>query len=244
MSEQATLSGEQLKAFYHEGFVEEQVRDFRSLVGSSNASGGQVVDVGGGCGFFARRLAEVTGRKVKVIDADAVAIQSCRDARVDATLGDALDPPFVGHGNIVTFNLILHHLIGSSESITRELQIRALAAWRPVSSLVFVNEYIYESFLGNFSGWAIFRITGNQLLSWIGSKVGKVIPALRANTFGVGVRFRAHEEWCRLFSDAGYSVEAYSLGRDEDVPLPLRLLLIKAIRRDSFLLSPRHQEQP
>lgn len=239
MSEQATLSDEQLKAFYHECFVEDQTRDFHSLVGASTDSTEQVIDVGGGCGFFASRLTEVTGRKVKVIDADTVAIQACGRLGVEATLGDALDPPFMGNENIVTFNLILHHLIGSSEPVTRELQVKALAAWRSNSSLVFVNEYIYESFVGNFSGWIIYQITKNQVLSWIGSKLGKLIPALRANTFGVGVRFRAHEEWCRLFSQAGYNVAACSLGRDEDVPFPLRLMLIKAIRRDSFLLKPR-----
>ena len=35
-----------------------------------------------------------------------------------------------------------------------------------------------------------------------------VVPSLKANTFGVGVRFRAHGEWLRVFESAGYDVKS------------------------------------
>src|SRR5690349_6807826 len=44
--EQKLLSSEQVKAFYHDGFVEEQVRHFMSMLGAGNDPG-EVVDVGG-----------------------------------------------------------------------------------------------------------------------------------------------------------------------------------------------------
>ncbi len=52
---QTKLSGEQVEAFYHDLFVDDQVRGFVSLLGT-NPSCGNIVDLGGGCGFFAHQL--------------------------------------------------------------------------------------------------------------------------------------------------------------------------------------------
>ena len=52
------------------------------------------------------------------------------------------------------------------------------------------------------------------------------------------MRFRAHNEWISLFRQAGFGVEGFRLGKEEHVALPLRFLLIRSIRRDSFLLRP------
>ena len=87
------------------------------------------------------------------------------------------------------------------------------------------------------SGWLIYQITSSSVLSAIGKAVSKIIPSFRANTFGTGVRFRSHDEWEKLFSHAGFKVTSSIVGRNEYVALPLRLLLIKNIRRDSFLLE-------
>lgn len=79
----------------------------------------------------------------------------------------------------------------------------------------------------------------SPLLSLIGSVISKLIPSLRANTFGVGVRFRNREEWIRVFDSAGYIVKSSSLGQSELVSFARKYLLIRQIRRDSFLLMPR-----
>jgi hypothetical protein len=162
---------------------------------------------------------------------------------VEAVRSDALDPTIQGDEEIVSFNLILHHLIGGSERATTELQKRALASWKGRARAVFVNEYIYESFVGNLSGRLIFSITSNPILSWIGGRLAAVFPSFKANTFGVGVRFRAHEEWVRLFQSAGYSVTGRMVGEAEPVSPAWRLLLIKCIRRDSFRLEPSPTRQ-
>lgn len=238
-SVQEMLSVRQLEAFYHDEFVEDQTRDFKNLLARVDCGSSVTVDVGGGCGFFARRLSEMTGRRLRVIDLDPVSVATCRNAGLDAVEGDALAPVVMGDEQIATFNLVLHHLVGSTESLTRALQIRALQSWRRQVSHLFVNEYIYESYVGRFSGWAIYQITSSRALSAIGRVIAKLIPAFRANTFGVGVRFRAHAEWRDLFREAGFDVLASAQGNDERVALPLRLLLIRAIRRDSYLLVPR-----
>lgn len=236
---QKTLSTEQIKAFHHSGFVDDQVRDFMSLVGTAAASGAEVLDVGGGCGFFAQRLNALTGLKVRVMDTDPASVEACRRSGVEATLGDALQPQVRLADGVITLNLILHHLVGRSERLTQSLQAQALGVWRNQVRAIFVNEYIYESYVGTLSGWLIFQITRNPLLSLLGRMVATVAPSLKANTFGVGVRFRAHREWLALFKAAGFEVKSTLVGADEPISAARRLLLIKRIRRDSFLLEPR-----
>lgn len=239
LTAQKSLSTEQVEAFHHDKFVEDQVRDFLTLLGTAAADPGEVLDVGGGCGFFAQQLHALTGRKVRVMDTDAASIEAARRAGVEAMYGDALCPGEAGNEDIVTLNLILHHLVGRSEGITADLQRQALTVWRSRVGALFVNEYIYESYLGNFSGWLIYQITRSALLSLLGRVVATVAPSLRANTFGVGVRFRSRAEWLRMFASAGYVVEASTRGADEEISLARRGLLIKCIRRDSFLLRAR-----
>lgn len=236
---QKILSNEQVEAFYHDEFVEDQVRHFVSLVGATTGKSRTVIDVGGGCGFFAKRLAHCTGRTVRVLDLDPASIEACRRSGIEASRGDALKPEMLGDEEIVSFNLILHHLVGSSERVTLELQRKALALWRPHVRAVFVNEYIYESYFRNLSGWLIFQITRSGVLSAIGRIAAVIAPSLKANTFGVGVRFRAHGEWLQVFAQAGYDVQSRVVGDNEPVSLPRRLLLIRHIRRDSFLLVPK-----
>lgn len=236
-TQQRTLSSEQIEAFYHDDFVNDQTRHFTEMA-PNLAGSGLVVDVGGGCGFFARRLKQLTARPVRVIDMDPASVRACHEAGVQATRGDALAPVTAGDEEVASFNLILHHLVGDSEAETRTLQVRALNAWHGRAQALFVNEYIDESFIGRLSGSLIFRITKNRFLSVLGRVVAKVVPAFKANTFGVGVRFRSHDEWVELFSQAGFRVEDQRIGAAERVAPPLRVLFIRTIRRDSFLLRP------
>ena len=113
---------------------------------------------------------------------------------------------------------------------------RAVAVWQRKAKAVFVNEYIYDSYFGNASGWLIYRITSSRLLSALGEAVAKIVPSLRANTFGTGVRFRANQEWIDLFDGLGFKVAAYRRGSEENVSLARRMLMIKSCRRDSYLL--------
>lgn len=235
---QAKLSASQIEAFYHDEFATDQVRDFVTLT-KGDAPQGAVVDLGGGIGHFAHGLAADSGLRVRVVDSDPVSVERCRERGVEAVAGDALAPRFQGDEEAACFNLILHHLVGKDEPTTRALQIQALTAWREHARFVFVNEYIYESFVGNVSGRLIYAITSSRTLSAIGRAIGRVVPAFRANTFGIGVRFRANREWQALFSEAGFAVTRATTGVPEHISLPLRLLLIKTIRRDSFRLEPQ-----
>lgn len=234
---QKRLSANQVAEFYHDVFVQDQARDFGELAAPLN-SNGVVVDIGGGVGYFAERVNVELGYPVRVIDMDPESVAQCAARSVPAQVGDALKPPIAGDEACVCFNLILHHLVARDEAGTRKLQLGALTAWKDRSIPLFVNEYIYESFVDRASGRLIYAITSSKLLSDIAGFAARFIPAFKANTFGVGVRFRSHDEWLALFRDAGFDVKAVRIGADEEVKLPLRLLLIKAIRRDSFILNP------
>ena len=232
---QHRLSAEQVAEFYHDEFVQDQARDFGELVAPLHDPG-VVVDIGGGVGYFAERIQGEFGYPVRVIDMDPESVGRCNARSVPAQIGDALAPPIAGDEACVCFNLILHHLVAQDEQRTRQLQIGALSAWRGRQAPIFVNEYIYESFVGNASGRLIYAITSSRILSALASFAARFIPAFKANTFGVGVRFRSHGEWLELFREAGFEAQAVRIGEEEPVKLPLRLLLIKAIRRDSFVL--------
>lgn len=238
---QVVLEQHQVETFYVDCFAQDQVEHFCDLTNNLRAQYDKyTVDIGGGCGFFASALHQKTGRLLRVIDSDKSSIDRVNrldDPSIDGVIGDALNPEINGDEEIVCFNLMLHHLVGGNERATRSLQKKALSCWKNHADYVFVNEYIYESYIGNVSGLLIFAITSNWLLSMVGRAIGRVVPSLRANTFGVGVRFRAHREWVELFEECGYGVASKIHGKPEPVAPPWRLLLIKEIRRDSFLLS-------
>ncbi len=233
---QRTLSPGQIEAFYHDDFVTSQVEHFRQL--ARPAAGRMIVDVGGGCGFFAEGLARLTGWPVRVIDTDALSVATCIRKGVAAVVDDALAPRIRGDEDVVCFNLILHHLVGANEASTIELQRQALRAWHGSARAVFVNEYIYDSYVAALSGRLIYEITSSRLLSALASAISRWVPSLRANTFGVGVRFRAHDEWVRIFESLGFKVTGVVRGAEEDVSAARRMLLIRSCRRDSFLLEP------
>jgi hypothetical protein len=235
---QNTLAAQNIEAFYHDLFVTDQVADFRALVAPRLPQPpGTVVDIGGGCGYFAAAVQRELGVPVRVLDSDPVSIAACAGSGVEAVLDDALAPVVRGDETVACFNLILHHLVAAGEGDTRVLQERALRAWQGRASLVFVNEYIYESWIWrDASARLIFLITNSGLLSRLAAALSRFVPSLRANTFGVGVRFRPRGQWVQIFESCGYRVEGVRTGTEEPVSLPRRLLGIRNCRRDSFLL--------
>ena len=241
--QQRRLSSTQIADFYHDLFVEDQVDAFHHVLAERLPPGSSVVDIGGGCGFFASAVQATAPLQVRVLDSDPASVAECRARGIEADVGDALKPELRGNESVVCFNLILHHLVGGSESSTRSIQSQALTAWHHRARWLFVNEYIYESHLNKrLAGRLIWAITSSPLLSAVGKLVSRWVPSLRANTFGVGVRFRAVDEWKALFRQAGYEVVAHVTGIEEGISFPRRLMLIATGRRDSFLLAPAGAE--
>lgn len=242
---QRVLNADRISEFYHDNFVADQARDFGELVMRVQRPEGVVADVGGGCGYFAAAIARDYGVRARVLDTDPASVVASRNAGIEAELFDALAPQFADDEEVASFNLILHHLIGASDAKTRQLQVRALETWHGKCQGVFVNEYIYESwFVTGFSAWLIWAVTSSRPLSAIGAAVSRIVPSLRANTFGVGVRFRTVADWRALFASAGFEVVGYRKGDEEPRSFSRRLMWIKSIRRDSFHLAPTRRRMP
>lgn len=235
---QIALNAEQVEAFYHDVFVTSQLEHFQMLVAATGVPAGTIIDVGGGQGYFAEALQQRLHLKVQVLDSDSKSIAACHERGISAVQGDALDPSLSSSPDIASFNLILHHLVGSSERETLAMQSAAVSSWRERAGAVFVNEYIYDSYLPEASGRLIYWITRNRIFSTIGRWISALVPSLRANTFGVGVRFREHAEWVRIFEGLGFRLGGVVKGPEENVSFARRMLLIQSCRRDSFLLLP------
>lgn len=234
---QKKLSNHQIRNFHVHVFVNDQFHDFIKLF-DKKFKALNVVDIGGGAGFFAKKLSEIHGINIRIIDADVDSVSIAKGLGVNAKVGNAIDPEIFGDEDVACFNLILHHLIGESESETLALQKKSLMVWRGQIKALFVNEYIYESYVKDFSGKLIFFITKNKTLSRIGFLISRFIPSLKANTFGVGVRFRSLADWHKVFHESGYIVQSSIFGCSEYISWPRRFLLIKKIHRVSFLLIP------
>lgn len=239
---QKILTADQLEGFYHDQFVKDQVGHFQEIVlgrFSCEMASEAVVDIGGGVGFFASAVKGALGVNIRVVDMDPVSVDRCISSGIDAAIGDAVSYEPRPDESFACFNLILHHLVGKSERDTCELQVAALAGWVRNARCVFVNEYIYESYVDGFSGRAIYEVTSSRTLSALARLISVFIPSFRANTFNVGVRFRSDSEWRALFERAGYNVEDSREGALEYVSPFLRVLLIKSIRRSSYMLQPK-----
>jgi hypothetical protein len=235
LPDQETLAAHQVSAFYHDEFVTDQVRDFGRLVGRCEL----LADLGGGVGHFAKASQGLLADRVLVIDSDPISVQRCADEGVHAIQDDAIFTRAADAADVVAFNLILHHLVGRGSRATRDLQVTAMRNQTVGGNRrLFVNEYIYESYLArDFAGLLIFTITSSRLLSAVAGFVARFVPSLQANTFGVGVRFRSAADWCELFAEAGWEVEGQMVGQPELISGARRFAFaLKSCRRDSFIL--------
>lgn len=127
---QRKLMSNQLKEFYSDIFTTSQIKDFVELTTPITFGDNKcIVDVGGGCGHFARAVHRETGFTVKVLDSDEISIQQVNkinNKNIIGIIGDALNPNDINNAKITCFNLILHHLVGASEKETLSLQKKAL----------------------------------------------------------------------------------------------------------------------
>ncbi len=240
-SKQRELASHQVSEFYHDDFVTAQVKDFRRLVRRPDSVAAKVVDIGGGVGYFADALGQQLGFDVTVLDMDTKSLEIARSKGLRAELGDALSTRAADDAQVVSFNLVLHHLVTGSWRSTLQMQQGALRNQLSNSGekRLFVNEYVYESYvLTEFAAWLIFTVTSSRMLSRVASIFARLMPTLRANTFGVGVCFHSDRAWRRLFDAAGWTVEAVLEGEQEGISAPRRIALaLRKCRRNSYILK-------
>lgn len=239
----------------HEAFdtaegMAEQLQHFKSLLGYNHQSVFSLLDVGGGAGFFARAVQiEFPHAEVTILDLDEQSVMKGTKLGLNAIHGSIIDPPTEVREklfDVISFNLILHHIIGDDEPSTQDLQRRALKQVRDLlanDGLIFVHEICYEGRLfPDLSARLIYHMTANRYLSQAVRLAGKAIPALKANTAGVGVRFRPASGWILLADMSGLDiVNACQGGQEGHSWLRTTLLLIREVRRQSWLICPQEK---
>ncbi len=209
----------------------------------SSVSPRSILDVGGGNGAFLDRVLtfypEASG---VVLDNSTLMLEkNTVGPRKSVVIGSAVE---VGRlfepeqFDLVTVNVLLHHLVGKSEEQTRELITRCLEGIRSLirpGGLVVVYEQIYEGLLPlPDPGRLIYALTSIRQ-PWIARHLKK----FGANTAGIGVRFRSTGAWRSLFSQAGLLVLAERDVVIDDPPLTRRVALnIGKVGSYLFLLKP------
>src|SRR5262245_6771404 len=149
--EQRVLPQMAIDAFdTHEGTAE-QLQHFKTLLGYTRESVFSLLDVGGGTGFFATAVQrEFPHAAITILDLDESSVRKGRESGLNALQGSILDPPDEIRAkkfDVVSFNLMLHHIIGDDEPSTYDLQRRALEQGRSLMTnegKMFVHEICYE----------------------------------------------------------------------------------------------------
>jgi SAM-dependent methyltransferase len=207
-----------------------------------------VLDVGGGNGVFLDRLLDVFPKAKGVLLDDSSYMLRRNKAHLRKRLLQhsalALSDAFSGERfDLITVNVLLHHLVGSTRRETRTNvqcflnEARALLV--PGGRLV-VYEQCYE-------GWVPFVEPGSLIfaLTSVRSPVlAKLMRRFGANTAGVGVAFRSESGWRRLFVRAGLElVENTAIHDDRLRVWRVFLLTIRRVCRRVFVLAPSHTSQ-
>lgn len=205
------LSDPQLAAFDHDyvtddGFASIQAHLDREF-GSRTFD---VLDVGGGAGFFVDRLLKrYPGMSATVLDNSALLLdQNSQHPRKRTLMGSGTDLlTAVGSQRfeVVFFNFALHHFVVRGYADTRELQRAALRQASRIlsgSGRICVSEIAYEGAVyHNLPSRIAFEITASRRLAKLTKKLG-------ANTAGCGICFLSANAWRKEFERAGLTVAA------------------------------------
>lgn len=205
------LSNPQLAAFDHD-YVTDQ--GFAAIQEHLESEFGDrpfdVLDVGGGAGFFVDRLLKrYPNMSATVLDNSALLLdQNVAHPRKRTLMGSGTDLlAAVGDQrfDVVFFNFALHHFVVRRYADTRELQRVALRQATQILSergRVCVSEIAYEGAVyHNLPSRIAFEVTASQRLA-------KLTKRLGANTAGCGICFLSSSAWRREFARAGLTVAA------------------------------------
>jgi glycosyltransferase involved in cell wall biosynthesis/SAM-dependent methyltransferase len=206
--------------------------------------GDRCIDLGGGTGRFADKLLAADADEVVVLDDAQVLLDRSvphpakRLVRASIFDADVVDGDrYVGWADLVSINLVLHHLVDPSSAVC---DLNAVAALEVAKRLlapggrVLVLENAYDGIGGNdLPGRIVHAMTSSPALAGVTRRLG-------ANTAGVGVRFRSTRRWTQIFDAAGYDVIDDRTGdRIELGSAQRRGLGVSSAHNHLFLLRPR-----
>jgi len=205
------LAENQVKAFDIEFVDENRWKRIKALIDLDFRNRPfHLLDVGGGNGLFADRiLATYPNAQVTVLDtSEALLGKNALHPRKICLLESAenLNQLSMKY-DLISFNWLLHHLVGNSLLQTRQNQIETLKIARNLLS----PDGRISVFENGYEGW-IFKHLPGQLIYFLTSlkSIAPLTKKLGANTAGVGVCFLSKEEWFKTMNQAGLTVINYS----------------------------------
>ena len=168
------------------------------------------IDVGGGNGLYADRiLFSFPSSNVIIVEPDEGLLgKNRRHSRKLLVKGTYQCAPISrGVHDVVGFNWVLHHFVGSNYSESLEIQRegleRAYQQLKP-GGLLLVFENFYEgSIFHDLPGRLIYSLTASKALRPVTRQLG-------ANTAGVGVSFHSENTWVTMIEQQGFNILSQS----------------------------------
>jgi SAM-dependent methyltransferase len=175
----------------------------------------EILDLGGGNGRFVDEvLAQFPSCRGTLFDISPALIALNKAyPRKRVVIGNvaSLEQEFPPQSfDIITINLLLHHLVGSTYQQCAENCRTTLTNCRSLlkkGGVIIVTENMFDGFFGsNLPSWIIYCITSIKL------PLFTAISRKFFNTAGVGVGFRSTRAWESIFADAGLRLTHYDDG--------------------------------
>lgn len=202
-----------------------------------------IADVGGGNGLFLDKLLHryPQAKGVLIDNAPFMLERNRQHPRKQVICCSATElhshftePAF----DLITVNVLLHHLIAAEENTTRWNVMQCLTDLRKIlrpEAYLVVYEQVFDGFWPMFDpGTMVYRLTSIKQ-----PMVTSLMHYLGANTAGIGVRFRSRAEWREIFGEVGFKIASELWAYRDPVPLYRRLALgIRDVGSYLFLLRP------
>lgn len=200
-----------------------------------------ILDVGGGNGrFLDNLLAAFPSSTGYLLDiSPALLARNSPNERKRLVEGSISDLPTLfpeQRFDVITFNWVLHHLVGPGwERSANNARLALDAAARLLSpgGVIVVAELMFNDiFGGDLPSHIIYAITSAKNPRFVG------LARRYFNTAGVGVCFHSQPAWECLFEQVGLKVEQKFFASPRHWRLPFLFLALKSQQDGHYFLSP------
>jgi ubiquinone/menaquinone biosynthesis C-methylase UbiE len=204
-----------------------------------------VLDLGGGNGFFADQLlARFPKGFVTIVDISSLLLAKNRPSNRKELIHGSIESMsniLAGRTfDCITVNWVFHHLVGNNYRACRQNCLDTLMQCKKIlnpNGMLLVAENMFDGYLrSNLPSHLIYTIT---VIRW----PWFVRLAKRFfNTAGVGVCFASRRAWQHMFAQAGFDVVAFQRGLEwggRSFRLAIHLLFLRSISNGHFFLKLR-----
>lgn len=197
----------------------------------------RVLDVGGGNGALADKiLFTFPNAEVTILDySEDLLRKNVKHPRKQLIFDSAENLGKVFRGqkfDLITLNLVLHHLVGSTYQESKNNAIKTLELSNdllPEDGRLFICEHFYSGLV--FDSLASRMIYGLTSVTW--PLFIRLFRRMGANTAGTGVCFQSCKAWKRELQNTGFHVITY----DEDAPRQVSIVRHIALHIRSHTLG-------